>query len=49
MDENKNKSTPIIVSAPTQNTNNVNTSSTSVMGNSSMSMTDAFDTGTRDW
>ncbi|MGJ8661701.1 MAG: hypothetical protein ACSHXL_06665 [Bacteroidota bacterium] len=49
MDENKNKSTPIIVSAPTQNTNNVNTSSTSVMGNSSMSMTDAFDSGTRDW
>lgn len=49
LEENKNRTAPIVVSAPTQNTNNVNNSSTAVMGNGGMSMTDAFDTGTRDW
>ena len=49
LEENKNRTAPIVVSAPTQNTNNVNNSSTAVMGNGGMSMTDAFDPGTRDW
>lgn len=49
LEENKNRTAPIVVSAPTQNTNNVSNSSTAVMGNTGMSMTDAFDPGTRDW
>lgn len=49
MEDNKNRTAPIVVSAPTQNTNNVSNSSTAVMGNGGMSMTDTFDPGTRDW
>ena len=49
MEENRNRTAPIVVSAPTQNTNNVSNSSTAVMGNGGMSMTDSFDPGTRDW
>jgi hypothetical protein len=49
MQDNANKPTPIIVSAPTQQTNNVSNNSTAVMGNGNMSMTDSFDMGTRDW
>jgi hypothetical protein len=49
MEENRNRTAPIVVSAPTQNTNNVSNSSTAVMGNGGMSMTDAFDPGTRNW
>ena len=45
----RRSSQPVVVSAPTQNTNNVSNSSTAVMGNGGMSMTDSFDPGTRDW